>query len=432
MVASFDWHELLVFLIFLIVLSAFFSGSETGMMSLNRYRLRHLVSKGNKKAKRISRLLSRPDRLLGVILIGNTFGNVLASSVATYITLKVFPQVSLFLVSIILTIALLIFAETAPKTMAALYPERYAFKVSGILSFLLKLLYPLVWAVNVLANSFLRLFGVVVAKQTTEALSADELRTIVLEAEGKISSNYQQMLLRILELEQVTVADVMVPRNEIYGIDMESDWPTILYQVADCSHAHVPLYHGDIDNVVGIVNLRKVLVAIQHDSLTNREALLALSVKTYFIPEAAGLNQQLLHFQDKQCSFGLVVDEYGDIQGLVTLQDILEEIVGEFAYNIGEIELPIHQQKDGSVLVDGRMNLRELNRQLDWDFPVDGPKTLSGLIIEYLEMIPKKGMGARVAGYPIEVETMKRNMIRTVRVWPELFQLVEAIEDDDD
>lgn len=417
-------HQLVFVLVLLIVISAFFSGSETGMMSVNRYRLRHLIRQGNGKAKRVSQLLQRPDRLLGVILIGNTFANVLVSMV----TAKLFSSANVIVVSIVLTLLLLIFAETAPKTVAALYPEKFAFRASRLLAALLKIFYPLVWFVNLIANSFLLVFRIKVGKRTIESLSVDELRTVVLEAKGKISSNYQQMLLRILELEQVTVVDVMVPRNEITGIDITDDWSMIVQQLINCSHAYLPLYNGDINRIVGVINLRKVLPQIynKHFSLS---MLRSLAQKPYFLPEGAVLNRQLLHFQDQQRSFGLVVDEYGDLIGLVTLQDILEEIVGEFAYSVEEEHLPIYPQKDGSILVDGRMNLRELNRQAQWNWPVDGPKTLSGLVIEYFEMIPKEGICARVCGYPIEVAKLKRNRIHLVRIWPELYQAPRTEDD---
>ncbi|MCH9769839.1 MAG: HlyC/CorC family transporter [Gammaproteobacteria bacterium] len=414
---------LLISSLFLLVLvSAFFSGSETGMMSINRYRLRHLARKGNRRAKRVARLLERPDRLLGIILIGNTFANILASAIFTVVMAHLFGDLGVLLATIILTLVILIFAETAPKTYAALRPMKVALPASLPLKILLKILYPLVAFINLMANGLLRCFNIRIAKQNTEALSAEELRTVVHEATGKIPTRYQQMLLRILDLESVTVEDVMVPRNEIYGIDLNAEWDIILQVLINCDHAFVPMYHDDIDKVQGMLNLRKVLSAMRKHELSKQD-LLSLADKVYFVPEGALLNRQLLNFQEQQRSVGLVVDEYGDIQGLVTLQDVLEEIVGEFAEGADDVTRLVQKQRDGSVLVDGRANVRELKREIKWQLPVDGPKTLSGLIIEHLEMIPRPGIGCRIEGYPMEIIEVKANIIRSVKIFPKLFQV---------
>ncbi len=283
---------------------------------------------------------------------------------------------------------------------------------------------PLVWFINGIAIRVLSLFHVRVKRRGVEPLTVEEVRTVVNEATGKISSNYQQMLLRILDLEQVTVEDVMVPRNEIDGIDLEDGWEDILSQLTRCEHAHLPLYHDNIDQVDGILNLRKVLTSMQQQAMT-KEAMIQLADKVYFIPEGALASKQLLNFQQEQKSVGLVVDEYGDIQGLVTLQDVLEEIVGEFAFDVEGSSRILRKQKDGSYLVSGNIAVRELNRIAGWELPTDGPKTLSGLVIEYLEMIPIAGIAARIAGYPMEVIQVSGNMIRQVRVWPELHRSSE-------
>lgn len=421
MVKLVETHWLMVLLLFLILLSAFFSGSETSMMSVNRYRLRHLSRKGLPAAKRVLQLLERPDRLLGVILTGNTLANILASVIATIIAVRYFGDVGVFAATILLTFIILIFAETAPKTLAALYSERVSFVVSLPLKFLLKLFYPLVLLVNGIANAFLRLFRVKIGRHRIEPLTAEELRTLVYEATGKISSNYQQMLLRILELEQVTVEDVMVPRQEIQGINLEDDWGKILRTLSDSEHAFLPLYKGDIDNVIGMLNLRKVLSAMQKVTIT-KDDLLMLANKVYFVPEGALLNRQLLNFQDQQKSIGLVVDEYGDIQGLVTMQDVLEEIVGEFATGVGEMSRLVSEQKDRSYLIRANISVRDLNRLTGWQLPMDGPKTLSGLVIEHLEMIPQAGVCCRIAGYPMEVVQVSANTILSVQVWPDLYR----------
>ena len=412
---------LIAALVFLILLSAFFSGSETGMMSINRYRLRHLLRSGVPAAKRVADLLERPDRLLGVILIGNTFANILASALATVVAVHFFGDLGVLVATVLLTLIILIFAETTPKTMAALHPERFAFFVSYPLKWLLKVMYPLVVFVNAIANSTLRLFKVHVDKRGLDPLSIDELRTIVNEATGKISANYQAMLLSILDLERVTVADIMVPRNEIHGIDLQQDWEVIEQQIITADHAFYPVYRENLDKVQGILNVRKVIGVLQQGELSKTK-LQKLIDKVYFVPETAQLNRQLLNFQSEQKSVALVVDEYGDVEGLVTLQDVLEEIVGEFGKSIEDQSNLVKTLKDGSVLVDGRINVRDLMRLTGWKLPVAGPKTISGLVIEYLEMIPTVGVAARIAGYPMEVKKVRGNMVRQVQVWPKLYR----------
>jgi len=403
----------------MIILSAFFSGSETGMMSINRYRLRYWARKGRADAKRVSQLLERPDRLLGVILIGNTFANILAAAITTMIASHYFGDLGVFIATIILTFVILIFAETAPKTLAAFHPEKVAFPASWPLKILLKILYPLVWFVNSIANSVLRLFRVTVRSRGVEPLSLEELRILVHESTGKIARNYQQMLLRILDLEQVTIEDVMVPRSAIYGIDIHDEWDTILEQLLSCPHGFVPVYRDNIDQVLGMLNLRTVLARMQKGDIL-KDDLLAIADKVYFVPEGALLNRQLLYFQSQQQSVGVVVDEYGDIQGLVTLQDILEEIVGEFASDIDVSERLVKKQKDESYLVNARISVRDLNRITHWKFPMEGPKTLGGLIVEHLEFIPKSNVCMRIAGYPIELLKIRGNVIVLVKILPEL------------
>jgi len=395
------------------------------MMSLNRYRLRHMARKGDLEARHVVKLLERPDRLLGVILLGNTFANILASAVATILAVHFFGEVGVLIGTVALTLVILVFSEAAPKTLAALYPMRVAFFSSFTLRLLLRIFHPIIFVINALSNGFLRLFGVRVKRRGVEPLSAEELRTVVNEATGKISSNYQQMLLRILDLEQVTVEDVMIPRSEIVGIDLEDSWDDILKQIRVCDHVIVPLYRDSIDRVAGLLNLRKTLASLQKQTF-NKEVMMGLADKTYFIPEGALVSKQILNFQQEQKSLGLVVDEYGDIQGLVSLQDILEEIVGEFSLDVEDISRMMKKQKDGSYLVSGNIAVRELNRMAGWDLPTDGPKTLSGLIIEHLETIPGAGVAARVEGYPMEVVQVSGNRIRQVRVWPELKEKSKA------
>lgn len=412
-------HILITVLSVLLLFSAFFSASETGMMSINRYRLRHLARNNSPGAKTTLKLLERPDRLLGVILIGNTFSNMLASAVATLLASHYFGDLGILISTLVLTLLVLIFGETAPKTYAAIRPERVAFLVAWPLSFLLKIAYPLVWFANFISNGFLSLFRVRVEEHRMEPLSIEELRTVVHEASGKISHNYQNMLLRILDLERVTVDDVMIPRTEIYGINLNEEWSVILDRLLKCPHQNVPLYRNSIDHVIGMLNLRKILIFLQKKSM-DKDELIALAEKIYFIPQGAILNRQLLNFQHEDEDAGLVVDEYGDIQGLITLQDVVHEIVGEFAQDVDVFEGMIKALPDGSFLVDARINMRDLTRAMRWSLPLDGPKTLSGLIVEYLEMIPEGGVCLRIAGYPMEVIKVRSNAVRLVKIFPKL------------
>jgi Mg2+/Co2+ transporter CorB len=411
---------LIVLLILLILLSAFFSACETGMMSINRYRLRHAVRKGDLRAKRIMNLLARPDRLLGIILIGNTFANIFASAVATILASHFFGELGILVSTIVLTLLILIFAESTPKTLAALYPDQVSLPSSAVLKVLLQLFYPLVWLVNVIGNGILRLCGVRFEMSRLESLSIDELRTLLDETKGKLSGNYKKMLLRILDLEQVTVEEIMTPRNEILGIDVNESWEQILTTLFECPYSFVPLYKDDINHALGMLNLRRILIVLQQKKL-NKEELIALADEIYFVPQGATANQQLLNFRHQRHTIGLVVDEYGDIQGLITLQNILEEIVGEFTKGVESSQLVI-AQKDGSYLVDASTDVRTLNEMMEWKLPTDGARTLSGLVVEYLEMIPMAGICARIAGYPLEIVRVSHNTIKLVRIWPQLYQ----------
>jgi Mg2+/Co2+ transporter CorB len=406
-------------LVLLIFISAFFSGSETGLISLNRYRLRHLAKDGNPGAMRASTLLKRPDRLIGLILLGNNFVNILASSIATIIALRLLGDDGIMVATLLLTLVVLIFAEITPKTLAALHPERFAFPATLILKPMLRLLYPLVWLINTIPNGLLRLIGVSQEDMASHNISSEELRTVVNEAGAMIPQRHQKMLLSILDLEKVTVEDIMVPRSEISGIDMDDDWETLEKQLHTSQHTRLPVYRGDIDNVLGFVHLRNVL-ALRRQQELSKENLESLIRETYFIPEGTPLNTQLLHFQHQRRRIGLVVDEYGDIQGLVTLDDILEEIVGEFTTDPATSSKDIHPQDDGTFLVDGSTNIRELNRIMHWDLPTDGPKTLNGMITEYLETIPEAGTSLLLEGYPIEIVQAGGNTVKTVRIDPSL------------
>ncbi|GMQ76194.1 MAG: CNNM domain-containing protein [Gammaproteobacteria bacterium] len=404
-------------LIVLIVLSAFFSGSETGMMALNRYRLRHLAKGQHKGAKRAAELLERPDRLIGVILFGNNFVNIVASMLAAFVAWRIMGEPGLVLAPFLLTVVILVFAEVAPKTLAALHPERVAFPAAIVLKPLLRISYPVVAAINWLANGVLRLFGVSPTDVDSQQLSAEELRTVVNEAGTLISHKYQSMLVSILDLEKVTVDDIMVPRNEISGIDIEDEMDDIVDLLVHSQHTRLPLYRGDIDNVLGVLHLRKVLQPLEHSDL-DKDWLLENANEPYFVPLGTPLNTQLRNFQRQRQRIGLVVDEYGDVDGLVTLEDLLEEIVGEFTTDPADHSPDVHPQDDGTYLIDGAANVRELNRSMHWELPTDGPKTLNGLVLEYLESIPEPGTSLLIARYPVEIVQVSGNAVKTARIKP--------------
>jgi len=400
----------------LLLMSAFFSGSETALMSLNRYRLRHLRDEGHAGAVLASRLLENPDRLIGLILIGNNFVNILITQLATYIGYRLFGSSGIALATGVLTLVLLIFAEVAPKTLGALRPERFAFPASFVYVPLLKITYPLVWLINLFANSVLWLFGVRTEAHSSTALSAEELRTVVNEAGGLIHDSHHSMLLRILDFEQVTVEDIMAPRNEIVGIDLDEPWEDIEAQLRQIKFTRMPVYRGNIDNILGYIHIRSILSMLAENTLT-QEAIERNLRKPYFIPETTTLTQQLVNFKKERRRHALVVDEYGEIQGLVTLEDILGEIVGGFTYDAG-ISSEIQEQPDGGWMIDGGINLRELNRALQTHFPTDGPRTLNGLILEYLEMIPDARMCVNIGGYHMEIIKTTPSSVRSVRLLP--------------
>lgn len=414
----------------LILISAYFSGSETGMMSLNRYRLRHLEKEKHKGAKRVSKLLKRPDRLIGLILIGNNLVNIAAASIATVIGIRYFGDVYGMLVStVVLTLVILIFAEVTPKTLAALYPEKIAFPSSILLSLLLKLLFPLVIAVNWITNGILMLLGISSEQREQHSLSSEELRTVVNESGALLHEQDQSMLMSILDLEKVSVDDIMIPRSELVGIDVNDDWKKIQKQLTQANHTRVLLYRDNIDDVVGYIHARDALKLLSKSQFTKATLLRAVR-ELYFIPEGTPLNIQLLKFQHAKERLGLVVDEYGDIQGLVTLEDILEEIVGDFTTTMTPTPSEeVTLQPDGSYLVDGSASIRDVNKEMSWQLPTDGPKTLNGLIIEHLEDIPQSNLSIRIAGYPIEIVEVSSNRIKIVRVMPE-FYVSETIEED--
>lgn len=404
-------------LVFLILLSGFFSAAEIGLMTLNRYRLRGLADAGHRGARIARKLLERPDRLLGVILIGNNFANIAASSVATIMALELYGEKAIAIAAGLLTFIILVFSEVAPKTLAALNPERVAFPAAYVLQPLLWLFYPVVWTVNAIANRTLRIFGVSVHKKPATEITAEELRALVREADVLIPESHQDMLLAILDLEKITVDDVMVPRGKIEGVNLDVEWDDIVSQLTGSRYTRLPVYRGSLDNVSGMIHVRRVLNLMREGKL-DKESLEQAIVEPYFIPSGTTLTTQLLNFRQVKRRVGLVVDEYGDIQGLVTLDEILEEIVGDFtAHTMGKIE-DVHPQSDGSYLIRGTVSLRDLNRQLDWKLPTDDSRTLNGLIVEYLEDIPAPGTSLMIHGYLVEILRTRGTAIEVARVRP--------------
>ncbi|MCL7944321.1 HlyC/CorC family transporter [Marinobacter sp. ATCH36] len=408
---------LFIILAGLILLSAFFSSSETGMMSLNRYRLKHMAKTGHRGAKRAQSLLNRTDQLIGVILIGNNFVNIFASAIATVIAIRIWGDAGIAIATVLLTIVILIFAEVTPKTLAALFPEKIAFPASHVLGPLLKILYPVVWAVNLFTGAILKIIGVSANDAANEHLSREELRTLVNEAGALIPAKHKDMLVSILDLEKVTVNDIMVPRNEVVGIDLDDDLDTILRQLRSSQHTRLPVFKGDINNIQGVLHLRNVSRLLLQDEI-NKAMLMQLCREPYFIPESTPLNTQLINFQKAKRRFGIVVDEYGEVLGLATLEDILEEIVGEFTTDYAATSPDIIPQEDGTFIIDGTSAVRTINKTLGWKLPIDGPKTLNGLITEALENIPETNVCLKVGGHRVEVLQIKDNVVKAAIVHP--------------
>ncbi len=400
-------------LIGLLLLSAFFSGSETALMTLNRYRLQHLVKQKHRGAAKANRLLKRPDRLIGLILLGNNFVNILASSLATVIAIRIGGEHAIAAAAALLTLVVLIFSEVTPKTLAAIKPEALAFPAAWIYTPLLKLFYPVVWLVNLIANLFLRIFGVNVAKVKEDTLNKDELKSIVSDAEDLMPTRYRNMLLGILDMESASVEDIMTPRNEIVGIDLEDPIEKIIEQLQHSPHTRLPVYKKSIDRVIGFLHLRNVLSQTSHADFNKQNITDHLS-KPFFIPVNTPLHKQIQCFKAEKLRIGLVVDEYGDVQGLVTLDDLLQEVIGELIIDEADVTL----QKDGGYLVDASITIRELNRITKWDLPLEGPKTLNGLIIEFMETIPEPGTSVSLYGYRLEIIKRDENTIKLVRFHP--------------
>lgn len=386
------------------------------MMALNRYRLRHLVKNNHKSAIKANRLLQRPDRLFGLILLGNNLVNLIAATIATLIGMRLLGDVGVALAPFILVVVFLIFAEVLPKTTAALYPEAVAFPASHVLSVLMKLCYPAVFVVNKISNGILMLFKIDPEGQTGVALSRDELHTVVREAGHLIPPRHKKMLMNILELENVTVDDIMIKRNEMVAIDINQAAGNVIKQLDRSQHTRLPVYDRDIDNVIGVLHVRRVLRVLSDKDGFTPEALRDVLSEPYFVPEGTPLHTQLFNFQRQKLRYGLVVDEYGVIKGIVTMEDILEEIVGEFTTNMQMFNQDIHEQGNGVYMVDGSIALREINRQLQWNFPTERAKTLNGLVLEQLEHIPVANTSLRINNYTIEIIQVVDNAVKKARI----------------
>lgn len=410
---------LLIVLVVMILISAYFSASETGMMTLNRYRLRHRAKQGNRAAHRVEKLLQKPDRLLSLVLIGNNLVNILASALATIVGIRLYGNAGVAIATGILTFVVLVFAEVLPKTIAALHPERIAYPSSLLLAPLQKIMWPVVWLLNSITLLLMKLFGIKANIRVSDAVSKDELRTIVNESQVQISRRNQDMLISVLDLDKITVDDIMVPRSEIVGIDINDDWKSISRQLTHSPHGRIVLYRSSLDDAIGMLRVREAYRLMTEKREFNKENLLRAADEIYFIPEGTPLNVQLVKFQRNKEKVGIIVDEYGDIQGLVSVEDILEEIVGDFTTSMSPtLAEEVNPQSDGSVLIDGSANVREINKAFNWHLPAEGPRTINGMLLEILEEIPPIDTQLEINGYIIDVLAVQDNMIKQVRVTP--------------
>jgi Mg2+/Co2+ transporter CorB len=409
----------IIFLVLLTLLSAFFSMAETSFMSINRYRLRHKARMKKPYAIRLLLLLRRPDRLLGAILIGNTFANMLTSALATLLAVQYFGDKGAIISAVVVTFIVLIFAEIMPKTLAALYADKVARWLTYPIYFVMRLMHPLVVSANAISNTLLRMMRISIASHKIEPLSREEFRSIVYDTTGKISPQYQNMLLGILDLSHLTVDDVMLPGHEIAAIDIDQSWEQIKELMLQSARDAVPFYRGHVNHIIGVLYAHDMQRLLLEDISLDKEVLSRTLCEPYFVPESTPLNVQLDYFQQNQGKPAFVVDEYGEIQGMLTLDDILEEIVGDFTSSINNGKRAV-MQDDGSYLVDGAHTVREFNRMSGWELPHRGPRTLNGLIVEYLESLPNAGTAVLIADYPIEIVQVKDKRVKMARIFPRL------------
>ena len=430
-VENYPLYVLALLMIGLIACAAFFSAAETSMMALNRYRLRHLADQKHAGARRAMKLLAKPDSLIGFILLGNNFLNVLVTQIATLVTLHFMGEKSLWLVSLAMTAIILIFAEVLPKTIAALNPERIAFPATFLLIPLMTLARPLVFTINAITRALLRMCRISMDRSQLDPLDREELRTVVKEAGAMIPQRHRDMLFGILDLEKVTVEDIMVPRGELIAIDIEQDWLDVQEQIISCRHTRVPCYRGSLDNVVGILHMRTLARLLRIGATFELAHLEELLIEPYYVPLKTDLHTQLINFQLQKQRMALVVDEYGDLIGLVTIDDVLEQVVGEFTTVPQFNTRDAFPQQDGSVLVDASANVRELNRAFGWRLPEQGPKTLNGLILDALEDIPDAGTSLRIGDYTIEVVQTSSQAVRNARIFPPVVPIIDATPESD-
>jgi Mg2+/Co2+ transporter CorB len=402
-----------------LLVSAFFSISETSMMALNRYRLKHLADQGHRGAKMAQQLLSQIDKLLGVVLLGNNLVNAASAALVTVITFRFFgsSELAVTIGTLAVTFAILVFSEVTPKVIGATYPERIAFPASYVLSPLLRATRPIVWFVNLFVGALLWMLRVKPQAEGAHQLSMEELRTLVLESSSFFPQKHRSILMNLFDLEDITVDDVMIPRKRIEAIDIDGPVEDTLRQISTSYHTRLPAFSGHLDDVVGIIHVRNVMNLVKSGEI-NPEGLRKLLRACYYIPAGTPLLSQLQRFQESREKLGLVVDEYGELMGLVTVEDILEEIIGELT-----TRSPLHGgtfrvQEDGSILVEGNAALRDLNRKLGLDLPLHGPKTVNGLLLEHLQDIPEPGTSVKIAGYPIEILQAQQRVIRSVRIFP--------------
>ncbi len=415
---SLGWLFGILFL--LLVFSGFFSGSETSMMAINRYRLNAMVRKGNRSAKLVSRLLGQVDKLLGSILFGNTLVNVAAAALANIIILRLFGQNdwAILMGTLALTFVILVFSEIMPKILAATHPERIALPASYILAPLITLFHPVVSVATALVKGLLWLLRIrIETDQTKQKITLEELRGLVLDAGHFLPRKHQKMLLNLVDLERITVNDVMIPRNQVEALDINANANELRHQIITCHHTLLPVYADSPSNVIGILHIKRVLTLLQNEELDTAE-LREILHEPYFIPSDTPLLRQLQQFQERHARLGLVVDEYGELLGLVTLENILEEIVGEFTTQSPAQTGKFLRQEDGSLMLEGSSSLRELNRKLGLHLPLVNAKTLNGLILEHLEDIPEAGTSLKIAGYPIEIIQTQDRIVKVARIFP--------------
>ncbi|MGE1070591.1 HlyC/CorC family transporter [Pantoea agglomerans] len=410
---------LIIILCVMVLVSAWFAGSETGMMTLNRYKLRHQAKNGSRPARRVEKLLRRPDRLLSLVLIGNNLVNILASALATIVGMRIHGDEGVAIATGILTFVVLVFAEVLPKTVAALYPERVAFPSSLLLVPLQYIMLPLVWLLNTITRLLMRMAGIRADGAINSALSKEELRTIVYESRSLMSRRNQDMLLSVLDLEKVSVDDIMVPRNEIVGININDDWKSVVRQLSHSPHGRIVLFRDSLDDCVGMLRVREAWRMMTEKKEFTKETLLRAADEIYYIPEGTPLNTQLVKFQRNKEKAGVVVDEYGDVKGLVTIEDILEEIVGDFTTSMSpSLAEEVMPQNDGSVLIEGSASVREINKAFNWQLPEQEARTINGMLLEALEEIPAIATRVQIGHYNVDILDVQDNMIKQVRITP--------------